>query len=994
MQPGIAALTCAAQQTDASSNSVPAANAFPFGLVDLRNPSPVPHYTTLGSGAILWNPPMYHHPDWSVDKIGCVFGIAVDRDGNIYLAAHSLYVPFWGPPWFGNPYLMLGSLAGPNPTNASGTIYRVDALTGNVTVFAVLPQQADPNLPWNPAAGPGIGNLTYDPAHDQFFATNLEDGKIYRLTKSGITGVIAEVYDPLAPDNGLPGMPPLGDRLWAIEVSGTNVFYSVWNVGNASNPTLIRSVGIAPSGSLVPSSDTLVLSVPGSSAASPGFVTVPVSDLSFTLDGKTMILAERGMFKSSGTNVYLDYYATGNHNSRVLRAAWSGSAWTVTHLVAPGKNSLAGESYGGADFGPEKGVAEALVWMSSADMATGWGPHGIQGLRMVDFPSFPLLTNVANSYLVPYDPAYTATKGPDVKGIGGDVEIMPERACSRMTVRSVACPEKAGQPFTLNVQVQNLSGQTVQYGFWSPCPTNTLPPGATTAQPQPTGVFPLPGGALTNQGTVNLNVQLPGNLGGQTVCFLLTLLDDQGQVCCTQKVCVELPVCDCARITPKIECKPLPDGTLQYTITLNVFNQTHLSANPFPFHYVSFVPPGTFSPNPAPVSPPIPPGGSGTVSVTYTGLPGTLCVHVGFHDADIEPCCFVPLCLELPDCLVYPPDTCAVPEVVLCKQNPATGVATATINYTICNNSPSPQTYLWSIGGTLSGACTNLLGPGAFSPAGGTVTVPGNTCTNIPITVTCTNLGPGQCAGFEVCFRRKTEPPLPEICCRGIIRRSKIPVDVSVGVELTPGWPVLEAGARVELPLRLTNLDDRARRLTLLVYAPRDHGLLLFEDPDLPGVPLPMIHLQGDALPFGTGEVKFAVRSLGGQPREPHVAQVAVLLAEGHLSPEEMVGEEPLLTVPIILPASTQGRLAESPRFLAIRYEAGVQPIAVFEIAVQPGQRYRLEKAPTVMGPWSPAEDLGGKTRDGEFVADQAVVNCRVACEPAPSTQFFRLRVD
>jgi hypothetical protein len=210
MQPGIAALTCAAQQTDASSNSVPAANAFPFGLVDLRNPSPVPHYTTLGSGAILWNPPMYHHPDWSVDKIGCVFGIAVDRDGNIYLAAHSLYVPFWGPPWFGNPYLMLGSLAGPNPTNASGTIYRVDALTGNVTVFAVLPQQADPNLPWNPAAGPGIGNLTYDPAHDQFFATNLEDGKIYRLTKSGITGVIAEVYDPLAPDNGLPGMPPLG----------------------------------------------------------------------------------------------------------------------------------------------------------------------------------------------------------------------------------------------------------------------------------------------------------------------------------------------------------------------------------------------------------------------------------------------------------------------------------------------------------------------------------------------------------------------------------------------------------------------------------------------------------------------------------------------------------------------------------------------------------------------------------------------------------------
>ncbi len=989
MQPGIAALTCAAQMTDKYGSPVPASSAFPFGLVDVRNPSAVPHYTTLGLGAALWNPPMYHHPDWSVDKIGCVFGIAVDRDRNIYLAAHNLYEPHWGPPSFGNPYLMLGSLAGSNPTNASGTIYRVDALTGNVTVFAVLPQQADPNLPWNPAAGPGLGNLTYDPVHDQLFVTNLEDGKIYRLTKMGNTGVIAEVFDPLVPDNGLPGMPPLGDRLWAIEVSGNNVFYAVWDVGNTLNPVTIRSVGIGSSGAMVPASDSPVLTVPANPMVWPG-ETVPVSDLSFSLDGKTMILAERGMFKS----VYADYYATGNHKGRVLRAVWTGINWVVSHAVAPGKNVWNGEGYGGADFGPEAGTPEALVWMSSGDMANWKGPHGIQGLRQVDFPSFPPLSQATNSYLVPYDPAYTAD-GPDVKGIGGDVEILRETDCSRIAVRGdIRCPETAGQPYTVNVQVQNLSGQTVHYGFWSPCPTNTLPPGAVTAQPLPTGGFPLPGGALTNQGTVSLSVQLPANLGGQQVCFLLTLLDEAGRVCCTQKVCINLPVCDCAQVTPTVECKPLPDGTLQYTITLNIQNQSHLSSAPFPIHYVTFVPPVTFTPNPVLVSPPIPPGGSGSVTVTYTGSPGPLCVHVGLHDADIEPCCFVPLCLDLQDCSEGIPDRCAVEKVALCM---ATG--TAMINYTICNNSPTNRTYSWSIASSPTATCTNMLAPGDFSPAAGTITVPGNTCTNIPITVTCTNLAPGQCAGFNVCFSRSVAgpPPPPPLeplelepeCCAGIIRWSKIPVDVVVPLDLTRGWPVLQPGAALELTLRLSNLDDRARQLTLLAYDLND--LLVFEDPDLPGIPLPIIHLQGDALPFGVGEVRFAVRSLGGRPRGPHVAQVAVLLAEGHLSPQEMAGEEPLLTVPVIVSAATQGATGESPRFLAIRYEPGTLPVAVFEIAVEPGRRYRLEKAPTVAGPWTPAEDLGGKTRNGEFLADQAVVNCRVACEPDASAQFFRV---
>lgn len=991
MQPGIAAVTCAAQQKDALGNPVPPALAYPFGLLDLRTPAPT-NYTTLGWTAALWNPPMYHHPDWSVAKLGCVFGIAVDSAGNLYLGAHSLYVPFWGPPFFGNPYLQLGALGGSNPTNASGTIYRIDATSGVASVFAVLPQQADANLPWNPAAGPGVGNLTYDPANDQVFATNLEDGKIYRITKSGLVGIIAQVFDPLAPDNGLPGMPPLGDRLWAIEVSGSAVFYATWNQGDAANPHVIRRVNIGTGGALNTLSDTNVLTVPATASASAGFLSTPVSDLTFSQDGLTMILAERGMFKSSSTGVFADYYAVGNHYTPVKMAKFSGGSWGVVRTLASGNNNPAGEGYGGADFGPESGVAEALVWVSSADMATGSGPHGIQGVRQTDFPL--TIAQVPQSYVVPYDPGFTAS-GPDVKGIGADVEILPERDCSRLTAHEVACPDKPDQPFAVTIDVQNLSGVTALYGWWNPCPTNTLPPGAVTAQPLPASVFPLPGGALTNQGTVTLTAQLPAGLGGQTVCFLLTLLDDRGRVCCTQKVCVDLPTCDCARVVArKVDCHPQADGSISYTVQLTIQNLTHLSSNPFPFYQTSFVPPTGFNPaNAIPSPTPIPPGGTGTITFTYVGSPGRLCFTLGLHDRDIEPCCFIPVCVDLPECgPTERPDTCALESEVLCRPGPPgtpPGTGMATINYTLCNNSSAPRTYTWSANGTSAPPCTQTLLPGDFTPPSGTVTVPAGSYTNIIVTVACRGWRPGDCASYTLCAVH--DPATGQLCCEGRVRRPDgaglivFPITEPTG----GGAPVLGPDESDVIELGIENPTSAPVKATLALAEATNLLLLSVLGSDAGQAEL---FVQVSLSPDGTQVLPVTVRRVGAVPPYPAVGSLVVQVAEGHWTATDFPPQPSSLRLPVLLRPGTAAD--PRPSILGLRLEADPTPRAVLRVAVETGRRYLVERAADPAGPWRPASVVeSAPGAEGEFLAIDAQMTCQVLCEPGDQIVFLRLQL-
>jgi len=140
----------------------------------------------------------YSHPDWTINKIGNVYGIAIDRDRNIYATASAN----WSPGYVGegnssnaNVPVSYGVLGGGETNNSAGTVYKMDAMTGEAMVFAKLPQvsvnivnevcQGSGASVQRDNVGAGLGNVVYDKFHDQLFVSNFSDGNIYRVDMQG-----------------------------------------------------------------------------------------------------------------------------------------------------------------------------------------------------------------------------------------------------------------------------------------------------------------------------------------------------------------------------------------------------------------------------------------------------------------------------------------------------------------------------------------------------------------------------------------------------------------------------------------------------------------------------------------------------------------------------------------------------------------------------------------------------------------------------------------
>jgi hypothetical protein len=232
--------------------------------------------------------PKYHGPagnEWTHKRLGSVFGITLDASGNIFVAATSAYN--------GDSF----PAPGPFP---SGTIWRLDGGTGMPTVFAQLPNFQDPGLVadgYPTEAFPALGDVAYDCRFNQFFATNLEDGKIYRLKggTANMIGSIVSTYDPFTADDSKPGFAPLSERLVAVKVHNNRVYYSVWkeDCGNPS-PTEtneVWSVGLNPTTGDFLNDNRLELQLPP--LAGMNFAN-PIFDISFSREGK-LLLAERTM---------------------------------------------------------------------------------------------------------------------------------------------------------------------------------------------------------------------------------------------------------------------------------------------------------------------------------------------------------------------------------------------------------------------------------------------------------------------------------------------------------------------------------------------------------------------------------------------------------------------------------------------------------------------------------------------------------------------------
>ena len=454
-QPGIGIATCAAptemfNPAIADFEDAAPSESYIMGVYDLRG-LPDSAKTPPGSGSIVLTGDGWHHSAWNIQTMGSVFGITYDLPGNFYVAAHGLYSTDNG---FSDFYNQYGSLemGGVSQLQRASTIYRIDAITGEPTVFN---QGAGNKLPqlfdsvYDDVASPGLGDITYDEKNDQFFVTNLEDGKIYRFDSTGT--LMADVFDPMNPDDGAPGMPDQNELLWAVEVKDGKLYYSVWNDGYIEDlndvvhlPSEIRCVQLDDSGKIIPSSDRFFYTVPpldlseqdhdqggdvryvildGLEFPTADDYFLPVSDITFSNDGQTMLLSERLM---------VDGIIPYNHDGRVhvVKTFNDKPDLESTFLVGIGPAPSfysSGGSYGGVDFAPNEG----LVWSSGADLSEEEGPQGLQGTHTDDLP--PPTSIVADRaidefFRVSYDSTFNqqAAGGvpTDIKGGGADLDII------------------------------------------------------------------------------------------------------------------------------------------------------------------------------------------------------------------------------------------------------------------------------------------------------------------------------------------------------------------------------------------------------------------------------------------------------------------------------------------------------------------------------------------------------------------------------------------
>ncbi len=286
-------------------------------------------------------------PNWNLASIGQVFGIAIDNP-NIYLAATDIYV-----------YDSAGTTAyGPG---GSAGIYKTNVNTPGTTNTLVTTLVANsgytvgtnqiPNSGFG--AGNSIGNIAFDKTNNQLFATNLEDGRIYRIDP--ITGNVLSILDPFVIDSPSNGMVNVNEQIWGIGVLTqggiTEVFFarteatynSIWSIKlDASGEFMATSAGGITPKLYLETAPKLEIQKVGTQNK--------ISDIEFSCSGK-MLMAERG----------------NPHSSSIFEYKKVAGTWTITNPFYiggfSGANSAGGVDYGGKEVSGSF-TRDGLVWGS------------------------------------------------------------------------------------------------------------------------------------------------------------------------------------------------------------------------------------------------------------------------------------------------------------------------------------------------------------------------------------------------------------------------------------------------------------------------------------------------------------------------------------------------------------------------------------------------------------------------------------------------------
>ena len=445
---GIAAVTCG------TTTEILPANRFTFGMFNIDGVVPdnfrMDRSFDPSAPGNPDNAQAYHHPSWTVEQIGNVFGVAInERTRAVFLTASSNY----GSHFFSSntpssnvpAVLRYGDIGGgAEDLEAAGAIYRVDAVTGRVDQqpFAVLPQQettvthiaCETGGPVVRSTGVGLGNIHYDKFHNQYFVTNIEDGRIYRL---GPDGDILDSYDPGEDDNGLPGIgqftdlvngiavEPNGDRLFFGGVSTTNSvpLKSIQLTFDGGFPGIIDN-SVLPAG--VPNNfhdaiETDHGSVETETAAvanilnlvGPNATFHHISDLEFLPGPNPKLLV--GIRVGCGSNWASSY----NHTGESLEISPVGGIYDPDSIstefdVTQDDDFAAEDAYGGVSY-HVLGDGSIDYVVTSSDILSDAGPHGIAVFHAVSSAVSPIIPLAAVSY--------GEVDNGDPKGVGGSVDV-------------------------------------------------------------------------------------------------------------------------------------------------------------------------------------------------------------------------------------------------------------------------------------------------------------------------------------------------------------------------------------------------------------------------------------------------------------------------------------------------------------------------------------------------------------------------------------------
>lgn len=590
-----------------------------INVYDLSGQSSAP----LGSN---WLTGIYTHPDWHRSRMGQLFGVALDDQGNVFTSQTAVYFQDH-----------IGSI-GAQP----GQVYKIDSLTGAASVFATLPNASDPvaAAAYGVAESyPQLGNLCYDTVHQMLYVTNFEDGRIYRIDASGnclstwdhATGIVS---DCTPETNDLVGVARLGERVWAVQSFNGRVYYSLWvedqGAQNPSAANQIWSIAQSGTGDFVAGSQQLEISVPALSSSE---YSNPVSDISFSGAGR-MMLAERSMI----SDVANQRFDTTAHASRGLEYECVAGGWIPsTNLFGVGGLSTM-DSAGGVDYSYGSSPDDRVWFTSDAIILNTIALYGMQGIPQAG-------GGVANSVLIDMDADVLQQ---DKTGIGSLEVSCPEAQdeCATINNEEILCDLDDTGNYTITFTLTNNSGQNVKHLL-------VLPDSGYTVVPS--GLVTLPNLLLDGTSTT-ISLTFSGGQPGDILCFTLSLNTVDFEECCAIEYCFEVPECDCAQIHDEI-IEPLCDGTGCFTFTFDVDNLTGDDV------YYSFFSPLTpagvtittgniLDPSRWDYSPLAHLGTSTVGPLTICGAqPGEeVCFLMTMHNASLDECCSIKVTVIVPEC--------------------------------------------------------------------------------------------------------------------------------------------------------------------------------------------------------------------------------------------------------------------------------------------------------------------------------------------------------